>query len=77
MIRNVTPKRLSNAAGLGDVCRCLRRAFKVDIEDRHATARFPEAPAGGPANAAAAAGDDNRLVLKAAHVSPWFGSNKI
>jgi len=35
-----------------------------------AAARFAKAPAGRPANAATAAGDDNRFVLKAAHGSP-------
>ena len=72
MICDVAVKGLRNTTCLGDFCRSLRRTFKVDIKHGHAAARFPEAPAGGPANTAAATGDDDRFVLKAAHVSPWF-----
>jgi hypothetical protein len=77
MIRDVAAKRLRDTAGLGDISRGFSRAFGIDVKHRHAAARFPEAPAGGPADTAAATGDDDRFVLKAAHVSPWFGSNKI
>ena len=67
MIGDVAGKRRGFAAGLRDRGRGALGRRLVDVEHRDLGAFLGKAPAGGAANAAAAAGHDDGLVPQASH----------